>query len=97
MKATLEFDLNDHYDKLSHRRALAGTDAYLAFNDIDSKLRAMTKHGVGTGAGKVVNLPTGPHVITEHEAELLYEIVMGIRAKFNQTLEYYSINMGDLE
>ena len=46
MKATLSFNLNDHEDRLAHKRALNGTNAYLAFHSIFSDVfRKRIKYG----------------------------------------------------
>jgi hypothetical protein len=43
MKATLEFDLEDHFEKLAHRRAMSATDAYIVIHKFDEYLRSMLK------------------------------------------------------
>lgn len=43
-KAILEFDLNDHEDKLAHRRAVKATDASFALFELDQWLRNKIKH-----------------------------------------------------
>lgn len=45
MKATLEFDLSDHDDKLAHKRAVESTSAYIALFEIREYLRRMHKYG----------------------------------------------------
>ena len=97
MKAILEFDLDDYSDKLAHKRAVSATDAYLVLHDLDNELRSMLKYDMDIGVGKKIALPEGMHTITEHEANLLYEVVCGIKIKLNKILEDRGVNMGDLE
>ncbi len=37
-RATLEFDLDDQWDILAHKRACNATDAYIALQDIHNRL-----------------------------------------------------------
>lgn len=45
MKATLKFNLDDPSDKLTHKRCLSATDAYLALHSISERLRQLDKYG----------------------------------------------------
>jgi hypothetical protein len=45
MIATLRFDLSDPDDALEHRYALAGRDALIALELIESRCRSVLKHG----------------------------------------------------
>ncbi len=43
MKATIEFDLDDPSDRMSHMRCIKATDAYIVLFDISNKIRALLK------------------------------------------------------
>lgn len=43
--ALLKFDLSDPDDERGHRYALAGREALIALEEIDSRCRAILKHG----------------------------------------------------
>jgi hypothetical protein len=45
MKITLEFDTNDEFERKDAEAALKAPDLVLAFNEIDTKLRNMSKYG----------------------------------------------------
>lgn len=44
MKATLEFNLDDYGETLSHKQALKGREALLALHDMDNALRNAVKY-----------------------------------------------------
>jgi hypothetical protein len=44
-RATLEFDLADPADEREHRYALAGREALIALELIESRCRSVLKHG----------------------------------------------------
>ena len=52
-KATLEFDLNDHDDKMAHLRAVKSTDLALSLWDMDGYLRGKTKHAPDSMSSEV--------------------------------------------
>ena len=97
MKAKLEFDLDDHSDRLSHKRAVSATDVYLALHDFDNELRNMVKYGKLIETGQDIPLPEGYHKVTEKESELLHHVVSHIRLTLANQLEERGINMDDLE
>ena len=97
MKGILEFDLDDRYDNLAHKRATSSTNAYLVLHDIDSMLRNYTKYEEGILPGDTMALPEGEHVITETEFVLLHSLAETIRLKVSQILESRGINLEDLE
>ncbi len=97
MKAILEFDLDEHEDRLAHKRAISATDVYLALHDIDNEFRKMIKYDSTIGMDQKLALIDGYHVITGEEAILLHQIVSGIRSSFNRILEDRGINLEDLE
>ena len=45
MKAILEFNLDEHDDRVSHLRAVKALDMALVLWDIDQYLRGLIKHG----------------------------------------------------
>jgi hypothetical protein len=45
MKAILEFNLDEHDDKVAHLRAVKALDMALVLWDIDQYLRGLIKHG----------------------------------------------------
>ena len=45
MKAILEFDLDEHDDRVAHLRAVKALDMALVLWDIDQYLRGLIKHG----------------------------------------------------
>lgn len=96
-KATLEFDLDDHSDKLAHRRAVSATGAFIALNDLDNHLRQMLKYDGHISAGTKIPLPEGYHEVTEKEAVLLHEVVRGIRFELSEILKDNRVDMRDLE
>jgi hypothetical protein len=44
MKATLEFNLDEPEDVLSHKRCISATDVYLVLFDMDNYLRSRIKY-----------------------------------------------------
>jgi hypothetical protein len=57
MKATLEFNLNDHEDKLEHKRAINATSAYLVLWDLDNHvLREMIKYNGDKYSEETLNI-----------------------------------------
>lgn len=97
MKAILEFDLNEHHDKLAHNRAVKATNAYLALYDLEMEFRNITKYNAIIGQGKTIYLLEKEHVVTQEEEELLYAIVNILKGKFYEILKDNKIDMGDLE
>ena len=97
MKATLEFDLDDPQDRLSHKRAVSGTDAYIALHDIHILLREYSKYDKNISAGTKMALPEGYHTITEHESIILHELIHGLSLQINNVLIDRGIKLEDLE
>lgn len=97
MKAKIEFDLDDPGDKLSHRRCVNATNAYLVFYTFDQYLRNYTKYGKDINPGDKIALPEGYHELTEKESVILHEVIHGIRKHFSEVMEYYKVDMDDLE
>jgi hypothetical protein len=48
MKATLSFNLDEHFDRCAHARAVNSTEAYLALLSLKDFIREHTKHGPST-------------------------------------------------
>jgi hypothetical protein len=46
MKATLEFDLNDHDDRMAHLRAVKSTDMAIVLSEILTNLEKRVQHEV---------------------------------------------------
>lgn len=97
MKAKLEFDLDDHSDRLAYKRCFSATDVYLCLHDIDNMLREYTKYGKGISSGDKIALPEGYYQINSYEAQLLHEFADTIRNKVFDILQNRDINMDDLE
>jgi len=97
MKAKLEFDLDDHSDRLAHKRCVSATDVYLCLHDIDNMLREYTKYGKGISSGDKIALPEGYYQINSYESQLLHELANTIRISLSNILENRNINMDDLE
>lgn len=97
MKATLTFDLDDHDDKLAHKRAISATDAYITLHEIDNMLREYTKYSKDINEGDSIALPEKEHVLTEVESNLLNQFALNIRYKIGNILEDHGVNMDDLQ
>jgi hypothetical protein len=97
MKGKLFFDLDDHGDRLAHKRALNSTNAYIAFSSIDNMLRKYTKYLKDISPGDKVAFPDGYHTITETESQLMHFLAQQIRGKINETMQVHDINLDDLE
>jgi hypothetical protein len=66
MIATLRFDLSDPDDAREHRYALAGRDALIALELIESRCRAICKHGEPS--------PETQRIVEEIRALVPYEL-----------------------
>lgn len=79
MKAKLEFDLNDPYDKSEHRRCVNSTNAYLALREISDKVfRPARKHGYG-----IVELDNVDEDIIGKLEEIFIDILTEYDINFN--------------
>lgn len=65
-KAALQFDLDDQYDKLEHKRAVSATDAYLVIHSIHEHLFRKVDSGL---------LSESDHKLTEEYLEVLNDII----------------------
>ena len=96
MKAILEFDLEERFDVLAHKRAVFATDAYIALHKIDEMLREYVKYGHTISPGNAISLPEGPHPISPKDSQILNAVIEDIRGRIlNITNEH--VDMGDLE
>jgi hypothetical protein len=97
MKAILEFDLEEHSDRLAHKRSVNATNAYIAMHDFSNLLRQYVKYKANIGPGTKVALPEGYHVLTEKESEIVSAIVENIAAEYYEILENSDVRLEDLE
>jgi hypothetical protein len=97
MKAIIEFDLEDPSDKLSHRRCINATNAYIAMHEFDNLLRKYIKHSYGIEEGAEWALPLGYHVLTREESELIWHVIKHISTEYQDILENLKIDLEDLE
>jgi hypothetical protein len=97
MKAILEFDLEDSSDKLSHRRAVNATNAYIAMHEFSNVLRRYLKYNKDISPGSKWALPEGYHVLTEQESELILHVIKQISHEYNDILKDSKIDLEDLE
>jgi hypothetical protein len=97
MKAKLEFDLDDHSDRLAHKRCVSATDVYIALHRIDSDLREIYKYDKGIAPGDKIALEDGWHELTEKESEILHAIVSNIRNSMGIIIDDAGVNLDDLE
>ena len=66
MKAILKFDLDDHFDRLEHRRCLKADDCYMVFNKI---FEEMLKNG-DAGKGEMITLEAFDNLLEEYNINL---------------------------
>ena len=97
MKATLEFDLDDPFDRLSHRRSVNATNAYIAMHEFGRILRLYTKHSQGIQPGSKWALPDDYHELTEKESEIVLHVIKHISHQYYDTLNDSKIDLEDLE
>jgi hypothetical protein len=97
MKAILEFDLEDPYDKLSHRRAVNATNAYIAMHEFSNILRQYTKYNHEIGPGSKWALPDGYHELTDKESEIVWHVIHHIAGRYYETLQDSKVDLEDLE
>jgi hypothetical protein len=97
MKAILEFDLDEWFDRKAHKRAISATDLYIAVKEFDDILRNMQKYGRLIDPGQEIAMPEGLHKITEKESVVLHALVDYIRSSLNDRIFANDVNMDDLE
>lgn len=97
MKAILEFDLEDPSERLSHRRCINATGAYIAIHEFDNILREYIKHNHDIQPGSKWALPDGYHFLTDKESELVEHIIRHIRHQYHDVLKNSKIDLEDLE
>lgn len=97
MKAILEFDLEDPYDKLSHRRSINATNAYIAMHEFSNILRQYTKYNHEISPGSKWALPDGYHELTEKESEIVWHVIQHIAGRYHETLQDSKVDLEDLE
>lgn len=86
-KASLRFDLEDHHDRLAHKRAISATDAYLALNSIANDIfRPARKHGYND-----------ERLRDAYEDERISKIIGLLEEKFYEILKEHNVNLDDLE
>jgi len=54
MKGILEFDLNEHFEKLAHKRAVSATEVYLVILNLQEHLRRGVKYGEDEAKAEVL-------------------------------------------
>lgn len=97
MKAILEFDLNEHHEKLAHLRALNGTSAYIAFHVMVNHLfRPARKHGYVNGP-LMEETDFLNSALNGENGEQVAEVISALEKAFNGIIEHYGINLNDLE
>ena len=97
MKAKLEFDLDNYEDELEFKKTVSANDAFLALHELDNRLRAIARYGVGIGEGDKMKIHEDVHIITGKESEILEELVDRIRTIYFDVLSDYNVNMNLLE
>ncbi len=104
-KATLEFNLDEPFEKSAFKRACNATDAYLVIHSIANELfRPNRKHGYPSD--RQVQKATefaeqNSWTIFDSEADGEYNIVSSavddLETQFYEILEQYDISLNDLE
>ena len=97
MKAILEFDLEEHSDRLAHKRSVNATNAYIAMHDFSNLLRQYVKYNISISPGTKVALPEGYHILSEKESEILSAIIEQIAGEYHEILESSGVRLEDLE
>jgi len=98
MKAILEFDLEDHEEKMEHKRAISATDAYIALSQIANEIfRPHRKHGYHGEIQEKLE-KCGSHT-DENGFEIGNgeEVISLLEDKFYAILAEYSVDLSDLE
>lgn len=88
MKATLEFNLDDHDDRTEHHFAINGRDAFRALSDVRETLRSMLKYGHELKVGYSITLSSGKeYEITEMDQELIDYVLVMCREIVNEATD----------
>lgn len=96
-KGILKFNLDDPHSELAFRRALNGTNAYLALHEIHQRLfRPAYKHGYN---GRIDDLiDQCPESLNDgYTINAGLEIIDELNNLYNEILTQYNINLDDLE
>ena len=98
MKAILKFNLDDHEDKMEYKRAMNGTNAYIALHRIANEIfRPHRKHGYHGEIQEKLDkcgLVTDEHGSSVRNGE---EVISLLEDKFYIILAEYDINLSDLD
>jgi hypothetical protein len=88
MKASLEFNLDDMDDEMSHFRCIRALDMALVLHDFDEKLRSMARYAE---SDRILNL-----AVNGQDVHIPAGALEAVRALFHDVMESRGINMEEL-
>ena len=98
-KVTIEFDLDDHSERMEHKRMINATNAYIAFHNLHTEIfRPYRKHGYNNRRlEKLFSRSLNVKDLNGEESTVAEEIMEILEEMFHNILENNKINMDDLD